>query len=619
MEQSSESNNVASIKCSWSTKFKKRNIPRYVHENRSYIQDLFEQTGQGGGIVRLFMDDTRDAEPYSHQTDLVTRFFKDTDLADLEIGSTRSPSESSCLLDDRKPDLYKNIDEDGGLCRKQQGPLSPQQLFLALRKPRYTSATTSSGTQDTRGNDELDPDAERRIVYITNANSWSTLAIVATASTNQAIALRGFIYKYLNLHALISVSIPAGAPRFALEMHLPFYAWRKGSQPNTDSREDGTGQTLRKVRCVPFLHGNSHENDHSSCEEHIYQTQLSFLVSGIDNWSWVGYCFVDTYHDGSDSDDAVQNYPSLDTSPDVFPMDPASGGNFPSSPPFWSPRVYFLQVLQHRLGMVKDEWSNIVSMIQLKTQSYTHGLSLSRQLQQLPETDQRLEKLERLYDWTHNTIRLLLDLTHTLSKTINAWSEFEEFEIGYFLDGHSDKDAQNVSSAILAARKQIKEMKVLMKALENQKILCDNIAKELELHLDLENNKSTWIQLQTGERVKGITILALLVSPPSLSAAMFSMGSESLPFNPTFSRFLITTIVVALIMSLILWFLRTRSRRNIGRTFRNDLESARYNIRPAFWSQRNMDIHSIRLPSEDGLVGGIELNNLRGTSPRLML
>lgn len=135
MEQSSESNNVASIKCSWSTKFKKRNIPRYVHENRSYIQDLFAQTGQGGDIVRLFMDDTRDAEPYSHQTDLVTRFFRDADLADLEIGSTRSPSESSCLLDDRKPDLYKNIDEDGGLCRKQQGPLSPQQLFLALRKP----------------------------------------------------------------------------------------------------------------------------------------------------------------------------------------------------------------------------------------------------------------------------------------------------------------------------------------------------------------------------------------------------------------------------------------------------------------------------------------------------
>lgn len=169
---------------------------------------------------------------------------------------------------------------------------------------------------------------------------------------------------------------------FALEVHLPYYAWRKGSQPNTDSREDGTGQTLRKVRCVPFLHGNSHEtdhsnlSDHSSCEEHIYQTQLSFLVSGIDNWSWVGYCFVDTYHDGSGSDDAVHNYPSPDTSPDDFPLDPASGGNFPASPPFWSPRVYFLQILQHRLGMVKDEWSNVVSMIQLKTQSY---VSLGRE------------------------------------------------------------------------------------------------------------------------------------------------------------------------------------------------------------------------------------------------
>lgn len=136
MDRPNEPNNaLASIKCNWSPNFRKRNIPRYQHENRSYIQDLFEQTGQSGDIVRLFMDDTRDAEPYSHQTDLVTQFFRDADLATLQSGSTRSPSEPIALLDDRKPDLYGDIDEDGGLCRKQYGPLSPQQLFSHLSKP----------------------------------------------------------------------------------------------------------------------------------------------------------------------------------------------------------------------------------------------------------------------------------------------------------------------------------------------------------------------------------------------------------------------------------------------------------------------------------------------------
>lgn len=50
---------------------------------------------------------------------------------------------------------------------------------------------------------------------------------------------------------------------------------------------------------------------------------------------------------------------------------------------------------------------------------------------------------------------------------------------------------------------------------------------KLELHLDLENNKSTWIQLQTGERVKGITILALVSLPKSSASREANFNTAS--------------------------------------------------------------------------------------------
>jgi hypothetical protein len=231
--------------------------------------------------------------------------------------------------------------------------------------------------------------------------------------------------------------------------------------------------------------------------------------------SWVGYCFVDTYHDGVDSEDAVQNYPSPERSPGEFRMDPASGGNFPESPPFWSPRVYFLRVMQHRIGMVKDEWDNVVSMIQSRLGSYvssfqfarlyikdesslnlglgwrtmtnpyifvpqTHGTPLSRQLQQCEGTSDRLEQLSIFYDRTHDTIRLLLDLKHTISKTISAWDAFCEFELGYLSQNHAtNQDTESAYSAILVIRKHFKEIRLLSRALNNQENLCNNIAREV--------------------------------------------------------------------------------------------------------------------------------------------
>ncbi|KAH8666731.1 hypothetical protein BX600DRAFT_279992 [Xylariales sp. PMI_506] len=118
-----------------------------------------------------------------------------------------------------------------------------------------------------------------------------------------------------------------------------------------------------------------------------------------------------------------------------------------------------------------------------------------------------------------------------------------------------------VSQSIVGIRKHMNEMSDQLETLRYQEKLCNSIARELELHLALEDSRSTWIQMRTGENVRAITILALvcsllhlcsafqtfnscsvqLVSPPSISAAIFSMNPGVLPFSPSLLGYLTTT------------------------------------------------------------------------------
>ncbi|KAI1847956.1 hypothetical protein JX266_006069 [Neoarthrinium moseri] len=581
MELSGQLNpSTASVECAWNPGFFKRCKPStYQRENEHHVRELYESTDRNGNLIRIFMKDSREAERYSNQADLVVNFCENVTLARLESGSDPEILRPNTLMDDRKQDLYGEVGEVG-LCRRARGPFGPYGLYLELQKPRYTPIDMSRDSQGPSANiDSLSlPDAERRIIYITDVTAWSILAIVATASYNQAVFLRGFVYNHLSFTTSVGVTIATGFPKYALEFHLPFYAWRKGSAPFVDSRKDDSGRSLRQVRCIDFFEEKPPGNEHSSCEEHIYQAQVSFLVAGLDNSSYVSYCFLDTYQDGPDNDESVSTYYSQSTAPRSRAMDPASGGKIP-------------------MEMVKDEWINVVTMIRQKMHPYTHGYSLSRHIQEALETNKRVEKLQRFYDWTHSTIRLLLDLIHTLSKTVDAWSEFYHTELGYFLNGHAQREAQIVSISISTTRKHVNELRNLLKELQNQESLCNNIARELELHLALEDNKSTLIQLRTGENVKAITILALLVSPPSVTAAIFSMDGDILPFAPSIWSYLLTTLVLALVLLGVLGLLIHRSWWRANRVLLNRFQVETVPFFTSRTSRRHLTAHSS--PVED--------------------
>ncbi|KAF5646366.1 transcription factor SEF1 [Fusarium sp. NRRL 52700] len=96
---------------------------------------------------------------------------------------------------------------------------------------------------------------------------------------------------------------------------------------------------------------------------HIYETQVSCLVAGIDEDSWVAYQFVDTYYQG-------KKPLAQDEQHGVKP-DPLTGGLFDANLPIWTPREYFLIVYECRLKQVRHAMHNLVTRLFLRLELYT--------------------------------------------------------------------------------------------------------------------------------------------------------------------------------------------------------------------------------------------------------
>jgi hypothetical protein len=88
---------------------------------------------------------------------------------------------------------------------------------------------------------------------------------------------------------------------------------------------------------------------------YIHEAQISIMVTGLDDWYWTAYCFVDVYFKSPGHRESVEYY--SDTN-----RDPLSGGKTSTvrDKPTWLPREYFLQLLAYRIEQVKQEWANAV-------------------------------------------------------------------------------------------------------------------------------------------------------------------------------------------------------------------------------------------------------------------
>lgn len=91
-----------------------------------------------------------------------------------------------------------------------------------------------------------------------------------------------------------------------------------------------------------------------------FESQISFLLTGVDEWQWTAYCCVDTFF-GSAKDPEWYMTKQLDG---------LSGVEQLANLPIWNPREYFLLVCSSRLSQVTMEWSNVVLKLQSRLDEY---------------------------------------------------------------------------------------------------------------------------------------------------------------------------------------------------------------------------------------------------------
>jgi hypothetical protein len=292
-----------------------------------------------------------------------------------------------------------------GECRgRPSGPLTALGLYEALRKPRVgdrkhgvsssrvtTSENLSSIANSTRisapsaaefGDTFLErqaattstplqdnnaaPAADRRLIYLTDLDSSSIYVLAATAPEDQMAALRDSLYKHLSLQASVGCSITqTGYSGCWLSFHLPFYAMRPSYEPKADLRLDLQDRPLRRVDDVSYLDWDRDRRIY------LYEAQISFVVSGIDNWRWTAYCFVDEYFQDENHTDASNVVHPHDRAIAKAQMGSSSLKNA-TEPKITTddPKEYFLSCFFTELKLIRKEWKSVLTQMRRSLRKY---------------------------------------------------------------------------------------------------------------------------------------------------------------------------------------------------------------------------------------------------------
>ncbi|KAM5353124.1 hypothetical protein ACJZ2D_016989 [Fusarium nematophilum] len=263
-----------------------------------------------------------------------------------DVPLTRLLREECCyrrvaLIDDRCGD------GEHGTSRINRGPLTAYDLYHELSKPRLcTGSTRKLGLHE-------EPDAERRVIYVTNIDHRSVAALLATVSMSEAPAVASLIEKHLEWRSSLQVSIsPRVYPMFLLEFHFPFFIWRTGKVRFEDHRRGADGGPLRKALDVSFLHAGSSNAAPSDGRDYLSEAQISCVVTGYSNRIWTAYGLVDTYFDPESCDDAANFYENLgfedDEELDEYKLDLMT----PISRCSWTARLFTMKTLIETVSSV---------------------------------------------------------------------------------------------------------------------------------------------------------------------------------------------------------------------------------------------------------------------------
>ena len=142
-----------------------------------------------------------------------------------------------------------------------------------------------------------------------------------------------------------------------MEFHLPYFILQHGTSSLRDDRAyqiRGKNRDLRRCRRIPTSLSSP------DTPEFLYEAQISLLISGLDEWFWTAFFFVDTYFSSRQS---LRSYHERG-------IDALRGEEGYVRIPVWNPRGYFLLVFSRRFRQVTKEWCNLVNTIDARLDFY---------------------------------------------------------------------------------------------------------------------------------------------------------------------------------------------------------------------------------------------------------
>ncbi|EKG16111.1 hypothetical protein MPH_06677 [Macrophomina phaseolina MS6] len=334
--------------------------------------------------------------------------------------------------------------------------------------------------------------------YIANITPDCVFSLVETSSTLSLDVLRSFLSQHILFRPSFAIHFGPGGLIFNLEFHITFFALREGSA-NSDPRSV-RGRRLRSTRLLPLSDGR---------ELYFHECQISLLVTGVDEWVWTGYCFVDSYF-GKEED--YEDY--FKTTPnDPYGRDPATGGTRWLRYPLWNPREYFLWVLAARVTQATQEWTLLINTFEERMDNYQEERESTNSFidePQFPHT----EKLTM-------TVQAIRRLRDTLENLIAAWDAFEGGDVVHLETKGSDEYLRKWGEHLAEARKGISQLRFFRKLLAQK---LDLFQSKLDGLVNASALRESATTTRQGENIGILTKMTVLYLPLSLATGVFSMS-----------------------------------------------------------------------------------------------
>ncbi|KAJ9612908.1 hypothetical protein H2200_002849 [Cladophialophora chaetospira] len=372
-----------------------------------------------------------------------------------------------------------------------------------------------------------EPDAQRRLIFITDLFPSMANALITSVSKHQAPALREALYKHLAAEASVGVTFPnKGFLTFRLSFHIPFFTLTS-SQTRLDDQREVRGSPLRHTEDISFLSGSSG----TEARRLLHEGHITCVIAGLDDEDWTAYLFIDTYFDGEDGENALA-YQRNDTEHGMN-EDPLTCGNHDADNPVCNPRRYFLDVLYYRLLQVKEEWQKVVEEVEVSFGQYERS---PRHLLSRPDRPDDQEGVladdqdsRREFDRVLQTMRLTTKLRARLTKTIDAFEAPRCDSLFGLLRELNQTESDLCHGSLPGIEASVGELKRLKKSLDSILDLGSQLGKIHGVILNLgalDETREQSKMAQKNGRFSG-TMMASL--PVALTTSVFSMQKIPLP------------------------------------------------------------------------------------------